>query len=184
MYFYSAKTRGFYHPTVHGPRRILVPQAGWVRPTVKVELAPGESVPVNDFGHTIANTSAEPLVLEVPDLSAAHPCTEEHNPAHPTDVVEVSDEEHAALMLGQTEGKEIVPDELGRPVLADPVPTAADLRATFWAERERRITEARDKIEALEDDGEAHAAVPWRAYRKALRDMDTLSSGDWPTRPT
>lgn len=40
----------------------------------------------------------------------------------PDDAVEITDEEHAALLQGQAEGKRIVPDENGRPTLADPPP--------------------------------------------------------------
>ena len=40
----------------------------------------------------------------------------------PDDAIEITSKEHAALLAGQAEGKRIVPDEQGRPVLADPPP--------------------------------------------------------------
>lgn len=43
-----------------------------------------------------------------------------HGDNIPEDCLEISIEEHAALLAGQSEGKEIVPDETGKPVLADP----------------------------------------------------------------
>lgn len=43
-----------------------------------------------------------------------------HGDNIPEDCLEISLEEHAALLDGQSKGKEIVPDETGKPVLADP----------------------------------------------------------------
>ncbi|WP_210204568.1 hypothetical protein [Microvirga sp. 17 mud 1-3] len=45
-----------------------------------------------------------------------------HGSNIPADAVEITDDEHAALMAGQAAGKRIVPDENGRPILADPPP--------------------------------------------------------------
>lgn len=47
-----------------------------------------------------------------------------HGANMPTDVVEITDEEHAALLEGQYQGKMIDFDEAGRPFLADPPPPA------------------------------------------------------------
>lgn len=43
-----------------------------------------------------------------------------HGSFVPADAVEITDEEHAALLAGQSEGKRIVADESGHPVLVDP----------------------------------------------------------------
>lgn len=51
----------------------------------------------------------------------------------PEDVVEVSLEEHKELMDGQANGKKIVPDETGNPILIDFVPSPEDI-----AEQENR----------------------------------------------
>lgn len=61
----------------------------------------------------------------------------------PADAVEISGEEHVALLAGQSNGKRIVADEFGRPVLQPPVPPTADeVKAAAWerikAERDRR----------------------------------------------
>lgn len=57
----------------------------------------------------------------------------------PADAVEITAEEHAALIEGQSQGKRIVADDAGRPVLADPPKaTAAELWERIKAERERR----------------------------------------------
>ena len=59
----------------------------------------------------------------------------------PPDAVEITAEQHAALIQGQTEGKRIVSDANGFPVLADPpLPTADEI----W----QRIKAKRDTIKA------------------------------------
>lgn len=40
----------------------------------------------------------------------------------PSDAVEITEAEHAALLEGQSQGKVIVADESGRPILQDPPP--------------------------------------------------------------
>lgn len=48
--------------------------------------------------------------------------TEIHGDNIPDDAVEISESQHAALVEGQAQGKIIVPDEKGRPILQDPPP--------------------------------------------------------------
>ena len=45
-----------------------------------------------------------------------------HGDAIPADAAEITVEEHQALLEGQSQGKRIVADEAGHPVLADPPP--------------------------------------------------------------
>lgn len=58
-----------------------------------------------------------------------------HGSNIPADAVEISAEEHAALIEGQSQGKRIVADENGKPILVTPPPadpqiqTNADARA-------------------------------------------------------
>jgi len=63
-----------------------------------------------------------------------------HGTAMPIDVVEITTAEHAALMAGQAQGKSIVADGSGRPVLSNP--SAAVVKDGRWqlikAERDRR----------------------------------------------
>lgn len=64
-----------------------------------------------------------------------------HGDAIPDDAVEITADEHAALLAGQTHGKRIVADANGFPMLADqPAPTAAEI----W----NRIKAKRDAIKA------------------------------------
>jgi hypothetical protein len=45
-----------------------------------------------------------------------------HGEDIPTDAMEITEEEHTALMQGQSEGKQITPGSDGRPILTDPPP--------------------------------------------------------------
>jgi len=57
----------------------------------------------------------------------------------PTDSVEITEAEHAALLAGQLTGKRIVADASGKPVLADPPKaTAAEVWERIKSERARR----------------------------------------------
>ena len=44
-----------------------------------------------------------------------------HGANIPSDAVEITAEQHAALLEGQSNGQQIVPDANGRPILVDPV---------------------------------------------------------------
>lgn len=59
----------------------------------------------------------------------------------PVDAVEITAEQHAALIEGQSQGKRIVADEAGHPVLVDPPPPTT---AEIW----ERIKFKRDAIKA------------------------------------
>lgn len=54
-----------------------------------------------------------------------------HGNAIPADVLEITDEQHADLMRGQTEGMVIVPDADGMPVLATPPTPSLAQRKTL-----------------------------------------------------
>lgn len=49
-----------------------------------------------------------------------------HGDNIPADAVKITEAEHAALMEGQSQGKRIVADESGRPILQDPPPPTAE----------------------------------------------------------
>ena len=53
-----------------------------------------------------------------------------HGENIPEDAVEITNEEHAALLSAQSAGKIISPDESGRPVATDPPPPTVEQRAT------------------------------------------------------
>ena len=57
-----------------------------------------------------------------------------HGSTTPTDAIEITNEERAALLAGQYAGKVIVCDDHGAPFLADPPPpTAAQITASLTA---------------------------------------------------
>lgn len=60
-----------------------------------------------------------------------------HGDAIPADAVEITAEEHAALLNGQSQGKLIQADNNGRPILIDPPPpTTAEIWDRIKAERD------------------------------------------------
>jgi len=61
-----------------------------------------------------------------------------HGASIPVDAVDVTDEEHAALLAAQSQGKSIVAAANGRPILVDPTATPAQLWESIKAERDRR----------------------------------------------
>jgi hypothetical protein len=70
-----------------------------------------------------------------------------HGDAIPEDAVEITVEEHAALIEGQSQGKLITADENGKPVLQDrPAPTKAELLATAEAQRAAAYREEADPL--------------------------------------
>lgn len=57
-----------------------------------------------------------------------------HSQNIPADAVEITAQEHAALLAGQSAGQRIVADQTGRPVLADQLPpTPEQVAATYAA---------------------------------------------------
>lgn len=185
IYFHNG---GFYHPQIHGARRIDIVDPAWVRPLISVELQPGQGY---DTGaEVVENTTEEVMTLEnVPDWSVLPDMIEIDNQACliPVDAIEITAEEHAALLDGQSAGKRIVAGADGRPELADPpVPSVEDLAAVARSQRDYLLSTCDWVVIKAQETG---AAVPeaWAAYRQALRDI-TEQTGfpeniDWPEAP-
>ena len=83
----------------------------------------------------------------------------------PSDVVEITNEQHQALLDGQSQGKLISADKKGNPILIDPpAPTAEQLNAPIYAQlaaidakkiraiSEAILTQDTSKLAALEDE--------------------------------
>lgn len=125
MLFFSPSTCGFYSVAIHGQRTFTIIQPDWVHPQIEVpnlEYDPETSLD----GPTI--------FIDDPHISA--PTIEVVNPACqiPPDAVEITPEQHAALIEGQSTGKRIVADADGYPVLQDPPQlTPEQLRANALA---------------------------------------------------
>ena len=79
-----------------------------------------------------------------------------HGDSIPEDAVEITSEEHAALLEGNAAGKVIVADEDGKPVLQDPpAPTHEQLLATAEAQRATAYREEADPLFFKYQRGEA-----------------------------
>lgn len=132
--FYAKSTGGFYTEEIHGSRRIFIIDPAWVHPLVTITLQPNESF------NGVVNTGNRPLdITDVPDPSVISPLVEVDNPdcKIPADAVEITEAEHALLLEGQSQGKRIVADANGRPMLADPPPpTAAEIWYCIKAKRD------------------------------------------------
>ena len=78
-----------------------------------------------------------------------------HGDNMPADVVEITSEEHAALLEGQSQGKLINFDEAGRPVLADPAPpTEEQLQQQANTEARAYLAETDWYVLRLQETGE------------------------------
>lgn len=66
--------------------------------------------------------------------------TEIHGDAIPSDAVEITTEEHQALLSGQSEGQVISSDASGKPMLTPPAaPTEADLKRLATSEAQNYL---------------------------------------------
>lgn len=78
-----------------------------------------------------------------------------HGDNMPADVVEITAEQHAALIEGQSQGKVILAGEGGRPVLQDPPPLTGDqLQAQINAEAREYLAITDWYIIRLQETGE------------------------------
>lgn len=121
--------------------------------------------------------------------------TEIHGENIPDDAVEITQEQHAALLQGQSEGKVITADENGYPILVDPpAPTAEQLAAQARAERDTKLTATNWLVERHREEQEtgtttltAQEYADLLAYRQALRDVPQQAGFpetiDWPILP-
>lgn len=70
-----------------------------------------------------------------------------HTGALPSDAKEITEERRDALLLGQSEGKEITADENGFPTLTDrPQPTASELDALMESRRAKAYRDESDPL--------------------------------------
>ena len=88
------------------------------------------------------------------------------HPQIPSDAIEISAEEHAALMDAQAGGQQIVPGDNGRPALARRAPDAG-------AQRGRRdaLLAASDWTQLADAPLSPEQRAAWAGYRAALRDL-------------
>lgn len=102
----------------------------------------------------------------------------------PKDAIEISIEEHRALLFGQAKGRAISSDENGRPILKDREPP---VNVDVWASLRKR----RDYLLSQSDwsqlpDVSQAVRQKWAAYRQALRDITKQHDPRnivWPQQP-
>ena len=107
-----------------------------------------------------------------------------HGDAIPSDAVEITADEHSALLEGQSQGKLIQADAKGKPVLAEPpAPTDDDLASAARLKRDALLS-ACDWTQVADAPVDQAA---WREYRQALRDVTEQASFpqsvEWPVMP-
>lgn len=190
MPYFSVSTGGFYHDDVHGAPRTRVPDPNWKRPTRKVMRPVLEAVPERKLvphpqkvkdpdGKIVKIWVDDPdwkrpeVEVEEPDQDAEHPYIEIDNPdcRLPDDAVEVTEDEHRALMEAHAGGKVIVAGEDGRPVAADtPSPTTEALWASLRRERDDLLARS-DWTQCDDSPLDVKVKAKWKTYRHALREI-------------
>ena len=149
--FYSKQTGGFYNTDIHGPRTVLIRDPNWTAPKDDPEARP-------------------PLVEVV-------------NPhcLIPVDAVEITTEEHAALIKGQAQGKRIVADKSGRPILQDPPPPTPEqiksrlvARVQSWLDERARAL-GYDDIKSAVTYAEESAVPKFKQEGQAMRRLRSLA---------
>jgi len=163
--YYSPSAHGFFVDELHGGRTILVADPNWIAPEPE-----------------------EPKEGEDPKPAPTAPLIEVPNPDTkiPEDGIEITEEQHHALLAGQGEGKRITA-QAGQVVLVDQPPLSNEqLRANLIATRDYRLT-ASDWTQLADVPLTDAKKAEWRAYRKALRDLpDTVTDLNviaWPDPP-
>lgn len=164
---YSQSTHGFYNEAVHGPRKLTIIQPGWQHPQIEVQ---------NHQFDPEASLDGPTIFVDDPDVTP--PTIEIDNPACliPAVAVEITAEEHAALLAGQAAGKLIVANAAGRPELQDP---PALTHAQLVAQTLARTREERQPVISVLDGlqssaltkGDSGAAQTIEAVKQGLRDI-------------
>lgn len=99
----------------------------------------------------------------------------------PADAVEITIEEHQALLEGQSQGKRIVADENGRPILQDPPPPTAEqimsrlqARVQLWLDEQARAL-GYDDIKTAISYAEEPAVPKFQQEGQAMRRLRSLA---------
>ena len=104
-----------------------------------------------------------------------------HGDNIPADAVEITIEEHQALLEGQSMGKVIVADENGRPILQDPPPPSPEqimkrlkARVQQWLDEKARALDY-DDIKSAVSYAEEPAVPKYQQEGQALRRLRSLA---------
>jgi len=106
-------------------------------------------------------------------------------PMQPVDAIEITMEQHRALLAGQAAGQEVVADEDGTPMLRAPV--ATPLMADAAREIRDRMLASSDWTQIADSPLSPEVRATWAIYRQALRDVPEQSGFptaiNWPSAP-
>ena len=118
-----------------------------------------------------------------------------HGDNIPDDAVEITEAEYAALLEGQSQGKRIVADESGRPILQDPPPPTAEqimsrleARVQLWLDEQARalgyddiksaITYAEESaVPKFQQEGQEMRRLRSLAWARCYEIMDQVKAG-------
>ena len=96
----------------------------------------------------------------------------------PSDAVEITQEEHQALMVAQSEGKIIQPDANGAPEAVDFVPTTAQQWAAYQQGAQKGLSDSDTTMHRIAEgvalgrtSWTAADVVAWVDYRRLLRSI-------------
>jgi hypothetical protein len=123
--YFSRSTKGFYSPLLSGVRTLTTVDPSWQPPMKKIPdpnwVTPEAATADVAIEGEVAE--AQPVAvcpeIEVPDYDAVGPVVTIPNPdcKIPTDAVEITPEQHTAMLLGEQAGQMIAADADGYPVL-------------------------------------------------------------------
>src|SRR5690606_20629371 len=92
----------------------------------------------------------------------------------PVDAVEITQQQHTALLQGQSEGKVITADENGRPVLADPpIPTQQQLSIARIFELKKLLSETDYKVMPDYDRTDETILAQRQLWREEIRSIES-----------
>lgn len=151
--FYSKDTGGFYVDEIHGSRLMAVVDPAW-------------KWPLNEAGEPDYGVAADMIEVDNPDCKI------------PVDAVEVTGQEHAALLAGQSSGRMISADAQGRPSLQDRPPMSFALAkaaefTTFRADREQFLNRLAGIGLAAQVSGQADVVAGAMQLRQGLLELTT-----------
>lgn len=106
---------------------------------------------------------------------------ETHGDNIPADAVEITIEEHQALLEGQSQGKRIVADATGRPILQDPPPPSPEqimsrleARVQLWLDEQARAL-GYDDIRSAVTYADEPAVPKFQQEGQAMRRLRSLA---------
>lgn len=135
-----------------------------------------------NFYYSAATNAFYPVVLKA-DYDAAG--------TWPDDAQALSDRWYQYLIAGQSEGKNIIPNEYSQPILSEPpAPSPEELNARALTQKTRLMAQATAAIATLQDaveleiatEDETAALSAWKKYRVLLSRINPEDAPDivWP----